>query len=142
MNRNEVEQWMKESLGDKDYAPNEEAWKKLQEAIVPPAKKNRSFFIGALPTGWKVAASVVLLVAAGTIIYLLSGNDGSNENQVAKTPERTQPVAPANISTPPIVPPADVPVPLSIEPGKQPASVTSNVASAPSDKKRPQKASV
>ena len=94
MNRNEVEQWMKESLGNKDYVPREDEWVKLREAITPPSRRNGLFVFAALSTGWKLAASVVLLVAAGSMIYLIEGNKDKAPNNVAITVQESRPVAP------------------------------------------------
>ena len=88
MNRNEVEQWMKESLEKRDYAPTEDTWKKLQEAIVPPAKKNRVWFLGSLSGGWKAAASLALVVVAASVTYLVRNDVGKSVNNISVVSEK------------------------------------------------------
>lgn len=103
MNRNEVEQWMKESLEKRDYAPTEDTWKKLQEAIVPPAKKNRVWFLGSLSGGWNAAASLALVVVAASVIYLVRNDVGRSVNNISvvfeKGPQASPVVVPEGPET-------------------------------------------
>ena len=71
MNRNELEQWMKDRLDEQPFAPSEDGWGKLQAALSspPPAKDSRKAIL-SLPVWAKVAASVSFLIAAGTAGYL------------------------------------------------------------------------
>jgi hypothetical protein len=92
MNRNELEQWMKNTLGEQPFTPDEAGWAKLQAALPqkPVAKENnkRTFFIA--PLWFKTAAAAALLFAAATSYYFLKDDKTTHpiaaSTKLAETP--------------------------------------------------------
>lgn len=95
MNRNELEQWMKESLGNQEFLPGEEGWNKLQAAMHPAAREDRKKgLILLLPAKLKAAAAIALLVSAGTAVYLLTHSNHNNEITIAQNPNAKPVISP------------------------------------------------
>ncbi|HTN17510.1 MAG TPA: hypothetical protein VL092_07520, partial [Chitinophagaceae bacterium] len=94
MNRDELEQWMKDSLGKEDFSPGEAGWDKLKAALDAPAGKDRKkAFLFLLPRKMRIAASVSLLIAAGSTVYFITRNQ---ETPIAgKARLQGQPLPPA-----------------------------------------------
>lgn len=94
MNRDELEQWMKDSLGKEDISPGEAGWDKLKAALDAPAGKDRKkALLFLLPRKMRIAASVSLLIAAGSTVYFITRNQ---ETPIAgKARLQGQPLPPA-----------------------------------------------
>jgi len=100
MNRNELEQWMKESLGNQEFLPREEGWNKLQAAMHPAAKEDKKTgILLLLPAKLKAAAAVALLTSAGIATYLLTNHNRNNEITVAQNPNPKTATTPGPSST-------------------------------------------
>lgn len=78
MNRDELEQWMKDSLAKQEFIPTEAAWDKLRTAMDTPAGKDRKkAMIFLLPKRLRIAASVALCTAAGSLAYYMGRDHGT-----------------------------------------------------------------
>jgi hypothetical protein len=92
MNRDELEQWMKDSLDKKEFIPDDAGWNKLQAAL--PVKNDRKkAVVFLLPKGLKIAASVMLLITTGSLLYFMNRNSGHKAETITKT--KTRPLPPA-----------------------------------------------
>lgn len=106
MNQNELEQRIREKLGDRQFPPDERGWERLQAALPrsadePPAGRDRKI-IFLLPMWGKIAASVAALITAGTIGYFAIRQQPYTP---ASTAVATQKAAPAKAAPQTIVPP-------------------------------------
>lgn len=68
MNTSELEQRMKELLGEQEYTPTDASWEKMHEALHPSSSK-RNLLLLLLPA-WKMAATVGLVLTTGLGAYL------------------------------------------------------------------------
>ncbi len=86
MNRNEVEQWMKESLGRQEFTPDNEGWNKLRADIHAPAgKKSETPVIFPFSPMIKAAAAIVLLFVSGMAIYWLQQGQSKKDTGISRT---------------------------------------------------------
>lgn len=91
MNRNEVEQWMKECLGNQEFTPSKEGWDRLQTDLNPAARKRvKKPLIPAFSARIKAAASVVLLLMAGMAVCLIQHDSDTVKEGIIQNRENTQ----------------------------------------------------
>lgn len=96
MNRDELEQWMKSSLAEQEFRPDEAGWMKLRAAMDTPAGKDhrKKALILLLPKRTRVAASAAILIAAGSLLYLGSRKHENRTVHTAKVQPASLPSAP------------------------------------------------
>lgn len=92
MNTSELEQRMREAMGDEEYVPREAAWERLKQELHPPAAASKAVF---LFPAWKAAAAVALLLGTAFTVYLLQPGDQKKTPVVAQKPA-TVPAATRN----------------------------------------------
>ncbi|MGC4056638.1 MAG: hypothetical protein QM743_00735 [Chitinophagaceae bacterium] len=113
MNRDELEQWMKNSLDKQEFVPSEASWERLRLAMDKSAQKDKKKALLLLPSHkrFRIAASVLLLTALGGVLYYVAGDRKNNSvpgvitvsqpKYKHQTPQQTQALqAPVTIAQP------------------------------------------
>ncbi|MBL7711092.1 MAG: hypothetical protein JNL13_01445 [Chitinophagaceae bacterium] len=94
MNRDELEQWMKSSLAEQEFRPDEAGWMKLRAAMDAPRDHRKKALILLLPKRTRVAAAAAIVITAGSLLYLGSRKQENRTAHTVKVPPASPSAAP------------------------------------------------